>query len=147
MGWVGWVYNWAKGAGWLETAEGKWCQELCGTLMNGTASGGPLDELETQTGRSYPGLQIKRQACVDTYLAWADNPWWQIWKNPELGGAYKAACESFATTLDAAMAEATGPAGTPGIISDWIKKNWKILTGVGVIAALGIGIAVAARRK
>lgn len=132
MNWVDWLIEWIKGAGWLE--QGTWCEELCGVLMDSTASGGPLYDLKQQTGRAYPDLEAKRQNCVNTWIAWRDNEWWQIWETPELSGAYKRACQIFAVALDAAQA--------PGIagVSDWLKKYWPYLLGSGIVIT-SIGIA------
>ena len=140
--WVDWLLDWIKRTGWLE--QGTWCRELGGILLNGTAEGGPLEEFERQTGRTFPELQAKRQTMVNCWLAWRNNPWWQLWETPELSGAYKAACQAFAAALDAARAEYVG--GIPGFL-EWMKKNWKTLALVGSVAGIGITVAVVATRK
>ncbi|MBA7496771.1 hypothetical protein ES702_07380 [subsurface metagenome] len=140
--WVVWLVDWIKGTGWLE--QGEWCQQLGGILLNGTAEGGPLEEFERQTGRSFPELQAKRQTMVNCWLGWRDNQWYKIWETPELSAAYKAACQAFAAALDAARAEYVG--GIPGFL-EWMKKNWKTLAITGSILAVGITAAVAVSRR
>lgn len=55
----------ASAGGWF--TQSSWAEEIAGKLTDDHATGGIIDELEAQTGKSYPDLQRMRQQVVNAW--------------------------------------------------------------------------------
>jgi len=93
--------------GWWEAGKGEWVSDLCGELTDDHAEGGPLGDLQAETGQQYPDLETKRQAVVDAWRAF-QRAW--PWDKDSAKANYEAKAQEFASALEAQIM-AVSPAG------------------------------------
>ena len=143
---IGGVLTIAEAGGWFSKAE--WAEEIAGKLTNDHATGGIIDELEAQTGQSYPYLQSLRQQVVD---AWRNFQRAAPWNKASTAGDYQAKVRDFS---NAVMQEAEAyqeetallptlakiPTALAGAITspEWWKKYapWMGLGTLGVLLVI-----------
>lgn len=121
----------AKSLGWFTKAE--WVPELAGELQDGYATGGAVDELEEQTGLSFPHLQELRQEVVDFW-----HHVWRcfLWARPPAVEQYQAKVRELANALKKEAETYLAEIGYE--LQPWYLKYLPY----GLMAGLGIGLII-----
>lgn len=126
--------------GWFAKAE--WAEEIAGRLTDDHATGGIVDELEAQTGKSYPDLQRKRQQVVN---AWRTFQRAAPWNKASTVGAYQARVRELSQAIQAeaeAYQREASPLGELATLGQAIisPEWWRIYLPYLLIAGLGTAI-------
>jgi len=128
--------------GWWEAGKGEWVSDLCGDLTDDHAEGGPLGELQAESGQQYPDLEAKRQAVVDAWRAF-QRAW--PWGKDAAKANYEAKAQEFASALEAQIM-ATSPVASLGGVLEQLK-GMSPMVWVFIVALLVISVALVAFRK
>jgi len=130
-------------AGWMEAGKGEWVSDLCGDLTDDHAEGGPLGELQAETGQQYPDLEAKRQAVVDAWRAFQRA---LPWGKDAAKTTYEAKAQEFASALEAQLM-AVSPGGVP--LGGFFEQFGAMspIVWVFVIALLVMAVILVAFRK
>lgn len=127
---IGGLLTIAEAGGWFTQTE--WSEEIAGRLTDDTATGGIVDELEAQTGKSYSYLQSLRQQVVDAWRNFQKAAPWNkaqtaegyMAKVRELSGAVKKQAEAYQEeiTLLPTLGKVTTAVGEAIVSPEWWKK-------------------------
>ena len=128
--------------GWLEAGKGEWCYDLCGDLTDDHSSGEVINDLEAETGQTFPQLRTKLQEVVDAWRAF-QRAW--PWGKGAAKATYEAKAQEFANALEAETM-ATSPVGLGGGVLDQLKTMSPIVW-VFIAALLIMTVTLVAFRR
>jgi len=126
--------------GLIGPTAGEWCSDLCGNLTDDHAIGGPLSDLQAETGRQYPELEAKRQAVVDAWRGWQralfkSGPW----------ANYEAKAKEFQSALETAVLAAPAGVSLGGFFEQF--KGQSIIVWIFIVALLVMTVTLVAFRR